>query len=425
MDNRNKICYNALKEVFSSGAYSNVCLNKALRETRESERNYVTRLFYGVLDKNVYLEYKISKLTDKKPKTSVAIIIKMGLYLLEFSNTPAYAVTSEMLKLAELVGKGQLKGLINAVLRNSANVELPADNVERISVEYSYPLWLTQLLILERGEEFTREFYGAKLNDNTHVRPALNKISIEEFEKKYPEITSKRTEFGYYVTHNTLKSLNKGDYEVQSLASCIAVNAYFDALSRVPIVLTDYPKILDLCASPGGKSVYLKTMAPHATVYACDVHEHRVDLIKSHARESGVELNILKNDATIFNSEWDSKFEMVVCDVPCSGIGVIGSKPDIMLNRTADDVKQLAKLQYDILSTAKKYVKIGGALCYSTCTILLDENERQIEKFLSENDNYEILPISVGERMCQRDIFLLPQTDYTDGFYICALRRVK
>ena len=181
---------------------------------------------------------------------------------------------------------------------------------------------------------------------------------------------------------------------------------------------------MDLCAAPGGKAVYAATLIG-ADVTACDIHPHRVELIKSYAKSAGVKINAIQNDATVFKPSFESAFDCVICDVPCSGVGVIKNKPDVMLNRKEEDLRSLAELQYKIISTAARYVKPSGTLCYSTCTVFKEENEDVANRFLSENPDFENLSAGCEKAQACTDgyVRLYPQTHGCDGFFVAKFRR--
>ncbi|MCL2062217.1 MAG: methyltransferase domain-containing protein [Firmicutes bacterium] len=399
-----RIVYDTLKSVFSSGAYSTQALHRALKNAAPAHRPYITKLFYGVLDKSIQFDYMIAALTQKKPQNAVALLLKIGLYLLRYTDTPEFAAVHKTVQLAKLTGKRGAEGFINAALKNSVAVSLPsADTPQGLSVVASYPEWIVKRLIEDYGFTFTRDFLLYQLPVSTHIRVNQNRISAEEFAQKYPLALQNPSEYGYYVTHNMQSALEKSDYTVQSLASMKAVRRYTQDFS---------PKhVLDLCAAPGGKSVYLKQLFPSAHITACDIHAHRVQLIRQYAAAAGAEITVLQNDALIHNPDFTDRFDLVVCDAPCSGIGVAGKKPEILWNKNEHDITQLAKLQFDMLIKAADYVCGGGRLCYSTCTVFKEENDRVAQRFLSARPDFTLH----GEAAR-----FFPHTDGCDGFFVAV-----
>ncbi|MCI9031075.1 MAG: hypothetical protein HFK09_00930 [Clostridia bacterium] len=451
---RERICFKALSAVLRDGAYSAQALNDALKSS-SGEDEYITRLFYGVLEKNITLEYIINALVEKRPKQAVYVVLKMGTYMARYMNTPIYAVVDRCVELSKSLGKEGACGFINAVLRKVAEVKLPdigkCKEREYLSVVYGLPIWLAQKFVSEYGFEFVENMMRAD-EFRTHIR--LKKtVNVNGFEKSIEKFSAseiEKTKFGYYVTHNTIKQLvadgilAKNDYAVQSLASAIAVNCYAQGLNEAS-------SILDLCAAPGGKAVYIAELVG-GDVTACDIHEHRVGLIKSYACRMGVKINAVLNDACVKREDWVSAFDCVVCDVPCSGTGDLRSRPDILLWRTPDGVKELSALQSRILRTASLYVGDGGKLCYSTCSLLKEENESIIENFLRHNRDFKLENCSdivfggdlqsgklnerrlnggnsgescdsIEELVCKNTLKLFPHIDRTDGFFVAVMRK--
>ena len=402
---RLRVSYNILKEVFQSGAYASIALNDALRNVSDArDRAYITKLVYGVIEDSIAGDYIIGKICAKSPKPAVKIILKIGLYCIRRMNTPMHAAVNSAVELTRAVGKPDLRGFVNATLRKAAGVELPKrDEVplnRYLSLTYGYPLWAVDMLTADYGEEFAEALISHKGDNLTHIRPNLSvtdKLNIEG---------ARESGLGYYVTHDAIKKLNPAHYLVQSYASMQVCRA---ADGENP------KRILDLCSAPGGKSVYLAQLYPQAEVTACDIHPHRLELIKSYAERGGVKLDIKLNDATIRQEKWIGQFDLVLCDVPCSGLGVAGQKPDILLNRAPEDVDKLAAVQKTIFDTAAQYVKPNGIIIYSTCTVLKKENEQIIDSFLQSNNNF----------ISEKTINLFPHTHGTDGFFIAKLRLKK
>lgn len=451
---RERICFKALSAVLRDGAYSAQALNDALKSA-SGEDEFVTRLFYGVLEKNITLEYIIDCLAKKRPKQAVYIILKMGTYMARYMNTPIYAVVDRCVELSKSLGKDGASGFINAVLRKVCDVELPslkkAGEVVYLSVTYGLPEWLAEKFVNEYGFEFTESMMSS-CELRTHIRLAKS-VDVQKFKKaieKYSKNEIEETKYGYYVTHNTIGRLisdgilPKNGYAVQSLASAAAVHCYADGLG-------EKSDVLDLCAAPGGKAVYLAELVG-GSVTACDIHEHRVGLIESYARRMGVKLKALMNDACVKRDEWLSKFDCVVCDVPCSGTGDLRSRPDILLWRTPSGVKELSALQSRILRTASLYVKDGGKLCYSTCSLLREENENVVAEFLRHNADFELVNCGgfalngaysienaslgrcgdsceakacddIGRAVSECALKLYPHIDRTDGFFVAVMRK--
>lgn len=416
--------YNVLKKIFCDGAYSSIELDRALDSAPEQCRGKITALVYGVLEKSVTLDYYIDVLTKNKVKKNLEVLLKMGLYERLFGNDPDYAVTGRYVSFARDRFSGA-QGFVNAVLRHVGDVELPSDDAPAsLSVRYSQPLWLVNELLSAYGQAKTISILSAEKKNYTHIRRNSKKISSEEFDALLLKFKDNGgilpTNLGYYVTHSTLKGLKSDIFTAQSLSSMYAVNIY--AEDYIGKSLT----VLDLCAAPGGKSIYFQELVPNAKITACDVHEHRVGLIKSYASRMGAKIETTINDATKLREDFIDSFDVVICDVPCTGSGLLVSSPDILLFKTADDIRSLSKIQSAILKTAARYVKSGGELIYSTCSILPTENEHIIDDFIIGESDF--VPVSTSlpyGRTENGKTWLLPDADGCDGFFIAKMRRAK
>lgn len=410
--NREYAVYETLLKVYRGG-FSTIELDRLLSAVAdERDRAYMSRLFYGVLETDGALSYALGALCDKPPKPAVAVLIKMGMYMLTYMRTPDYAVLKKVVDLAKKAGKGGVSGFVNAVLRRYTAFVYPergevTDSVY-LSVRSGVSVWLADKLIGQYGYDFAYAMLTARPYAGTHIRHNARRLSRDEFEKKLKETDDFHPDsrnFGYYVTHNTMKNLDARDFTPQSLSSMVAVERYLAAYGR-----TD-GAVLDVCAAPGGKSVYLSERGAF-DITACDVHPHRVKLIESYAARMGAPVRAVRNDGTVGHPDWQGAFDLVICDVPCSGIGVISAKPDIALRRTEEDIRALAELQLSILRTSAAYTAENGVLCYSTCTVLREENEDVVDAFLRDGTFVLTGPA----------LHLYPQ-DGLDGFYVATFRR--
>lgn len=419
-----RAAYNVLKKIYCEGAYSSIELDRALDNSPEDARPRITSLVYGTLECSVRSDFVLSVLVKNKMKKSVEILLKMGLYELSCENAPDYAVVDRYVSFAKDRMSGT-QGFVNAVLRRSKDVEIPSDDeAQSVSVRYSQPLWLINALISAYGREKMMSILSAKKLKLTHIRRNSSKISESDFSKIIDKISENEdiipTKYGYYVTHSTLRSLKSDIFTPQSLSSAYAVNIYAEDFIGAS------SKVLDLCAAPGGKSIYFKELVPKAEVTACDVHEHRVELIRSYAKRMGVKIQTETNDATVFSEKWLNAFDAVICDVPCSGSGLLISSPDILLFKNADDLESLASLQLSILRTASRYVKEGGELLYSTCSLLPKENREVVNNFIESSGNFEISNIKQSVGTSEKGMTtLFPDADGCDGFFIAKLRRTR
>lgn len=402
--------YEVLYDIYVNGAYSSIRLNKL---NNDEDRAYITRTVYGVLENDVKSEYIISQLADKRPSSKVRLILKLALFLLDSTDTPEYAAVDKCVELCAYIEKYQLKGFVNSFLKRyiKEGVSEPKDFAEKLSVETSTPLWLVKAYIKQYGAQQTEKFLKVPKFTKEHVRPNILKIDLDTLKSRLDKLNIDYTfsEHGglfVNVEYEIIQMFNKGEITFQSISSIICAE-YMD--------VQDGDKVLDLCAAPGGKTEYLAERN-NVKIIACDIHPHRVDLINGYCSRMGVSGVVAKvNDGTQFNKEFESAFDKVLCDVPCSGFGVANKKADIYLNKTYDDVNELSKLQYALLENASKYVKVNGAIVYSTCTMLREENYNIVGKFLKEHNEFEL----IGKQQ------LLPDGKGMDGFFMAKLRRLR
>ncbi|MDE5592932.1 MAG: hypothetical protein K2I75_03260 [Clostridiales bacterium] len=396
--------YNALRMVFIEGSYCAPAITRALKGFKNLRSHpFVTSAFYGVLDNNVRLEKLISELCEKRPDKNSTVVLKIGMYYCNYADMPSYAAVNRGVELAKAVGA--CSGFINAVLKKSIG-HTPKFNseLEKFSYTYNTPQWLCKQIIIDYGEAKAASILGAVLPQKTHVRPVKNRITQTEFTNAVEGC--ELTEYGCYVDRAAQDKLEAGTYAVQSTSSIRAVNTYIKGFSG--------GDVLDLCAAPGGKSVYLSELGDFK-ITACDVYPHKLDLMRGYAKKLGAKINVALNDATVLNQDFIGKFDIVIADCPCSGTGTLKTKPDILLNRKAEDITELTELQTKILNAAAEYCRLGGVLCYSTCSILKAENEGIVERFAATHDNYKLIDSTK----------LLPDTDRCDGFYIARFLRGK
>ena len=408
-----KISYEILSNIYKNKAYSSIELGKNLEYANSSK--WVTKLVYGVLERDVELEYYLSHMTKKRPQASVVIILKMGMYCIKYMDSmPIYAVVNNMVDLTEFIGKRQVKGFVNSFLKtfSTQKTELPTLRAPRLSVESSTPLWLVIKYIKQYGYDATEQFLMTPSKKKEHIRANTRVTNLDEVIHQLDEMKieyEKSPVGGLWVDNSKEihKLFEQGLITIQSMTSMLCVQA---------MQIKDGDKVLDMCSAPGGKGIYAQEVASNVEVVACDIHPHRVELIKSYAhRMKADQIAILEHDAMTFDPKFEGVFDKVLCDVPCSGFGIAKKKPDIYLNTTLSDVESLANIQYEILSNAVRYVASGGSLVYSTCTLLREENYNIVGKFVKEHPEWEI----------EYHHQYLPNEEGFDGFFVARLRRKK
>lgn len=418
--------YKILSKVYQDGTYSNM----AFLGERVSDMS--TRLVYGTLEENVKIDYILSQLIEKKPQKSVLTLLKIGTYaLLNLSDVPKFAIVSECVEVAKSNGKGGASGFINAVLKKVADgkYSLPKESDENyLSVTYSKPRWFCDKLEKQYGKEVARIILSAKSTTLEHIRinSRMATESDVEFLLKKNKTDFKKSDVGGYIVkaNDTVRHMfDKGLVTFQSPSSILAVKA---------LGVTDGAQILDICSAPGGKAVYMSELCPHGKVVACDLYPHRVALIQKYKnRMHTPNVKAVQADACVLNEEWKDAFDFVLCDAPCSCLGTFKKHPDVFLNKGESCISELATTQRQILENAAKYLKVGGAMVYSTCTLFEEENENVVHDFLEKNVDFVLEHVSGLEKIDggkyldnKGMIQILPHDEY-DGFFIAKIRRVK
>ena len=397
--------YFVLLPVYRDGKY----LKQSLADTpiEPLNRARTVRISYGVLEKNIYLDEIIAQNCQKSPKSAVKLILKIALYMLEFTSVRDYAVVDCAVELAKKLGKGGAAGFINAFLRSYKLPAIPAGADARISLECSAPLWLVKRL---------RRSYKGEAQKILAEKSRGVCVQFERNAQKYLDIPHEDTPFkNTYIFKNFVRDEGffAGDYTFRSIGSAAICEAIEGGES-----------LLDACAAPGGKSVLLSKK--FARVTACELHPHRVELIKAYAERMGVEnVTYEARDSSVFCPDYFEKFDAVLVDAPCSGTGVINENPDIMLFRKESDIQNLIKIQKAILDNCAKYVKRGGKLYYSTCSVLPEENDSAAYNFLSGHGEFSFVPLSspLGHKKTGFGMQFLPHISLGAGFYLTCFER--
>jgi 16S rRNA (cytosine967-C5)-methyltransferase len=394
-----------LTKVYSDGAH----LKQAIADTyiEEQYRARTVKIVYGVLENDGYFEFCIRRYAEKAPKLVVRTILKISLYMLLYMDKKRYMVTDCAVELCKKLGKSGVSGFVNAFLRRFDKTAV--DNaIQSDAVKVSYPAYAYDKLKKEYGDRAqaiaTAKSAGVSVRFVKNADGYLQKSHIPTpFSQKY----------GHYIFENFARDekFDDGDYTFQSVGS-IAICDCVDGCENM----------LDACAAPGGKSVLLAGKCKAVTSF--ELHEHRVELINAYKTRMGVE-NIAEyqKDSAVFDEKYEEKFDGVLCDVPCSGFGTVSENPDIKLFRKAEDFVALAKSQMAILKTCSRYVKKGGALYYSTCSIFEEENDKIVGAFLKAHTEFSVEEIDspLPHDKKKYGLQFLPDTAYGAGFYVCKL----
>lgn len=385
----------------------------------------------GVMQNSSLCDFYIDSYSSSKIEPKVRDILRAAVYQILFMDRiPDNAAVNEAVEQAKKLGFSRASGFINAVLRKiSTNKDkLPEisnkGTSEYLSVRYSHPQWLAELIIKEKEYDFAEGFLAANNSvSKTTIQVNTLKISAEEFEKKLCVSGADYEPHEWlkdcYTVSGRVTSLygfNEGLFYVQDPAARCAVSA---------AELKPGMKVLDACAAPGGKS-FASAIDMHNTgsILSCDLHEKKLSLIKSGAERLGID--IISTEASDARKERSEQFDAIIADVPCSGLGVIRKKPDIRF-KNPEELENLPEIQLTILNNLAKILKVGGVMIYSTCTVLKRENEDIVNAFLSENTSYiaEEFTLPNGKTVANGMYTFWPNIDKTDGFFVCKLRRIK
>ncbi len=399
--------YAVLSKVYGQGAH----LKRALADTpvEELHRTRTVKTVYGVLENDAFLTLCLQSVAPKAPKQAVRIVMKIALYWLVFLQKPKYMVTDTAVALLKKLGKGGAAGFVNAALRafDRARVALPQGD-EGLAVTTPYPLYAIRRI---------RRAYGGRTEAIVRAKSCGVTVRFVRGEEAYLDRPHIRTPFPHvYIFERFTRdaAFFAGDYTFQSVGS-IAICDVVEGCERM----------LDACAAPGGKSVLLAGKCAHVT--ACELHEHRAALIQSYCARMGADnVTALVKDSACFDPAFEGAFDGVLCDVPCSGFGTVCENPDLPLLKREEEVDLLPQTQLAILCNCARYVRAGGTLYYSTCSLFPEENDGVVGAFLKAHPAFCAQPIQspLPHERCGYGIQFLPDTAYGAGFYVAKLRRV-
>ena len=397
-----------LTKVYSDGAH----IKQAIADTyiEEQYRSRTVKIVYGVLENDLYFDYCIRHYAPKAPKLAVRTILKISLYMLLEMEKKRYMVTDCAVDLCKKLGKSGVSGFVNAFLRrfdkNAVDEKLKGEK-DGEAIALSYPVFAYEMLQKE---------YGNRAKAIAAARSKGVSVRFEKNAEKYENKPHSKTPFlGNYIFENFVRDegFDKGEYTFQSVGSIAICDCVAPCES-----------LLDCCAAPGGKSVLLAKKCGQVTAF--ELHAHRVELIRQYKARMGVEnVTEIQKDSSLFDAEYEEKFDAVLCDAPCSGYGTISENPDIKIFRKKEDIAALEKSQKGILDTVCRYVKKGGALYYSTCSLFECENDKTVERFLKSHADFSVekLESPLSHEKKKYGLQFLPDAAYGAGFYVCKLRK--
>lgn len=442
--NARRLALDVLADVREKGAYASLALGERLRAAHLSpeDRRLATGLAYGTLENQLQIDYALDRLMDHPTREPVQRdILRMGAYQILFlDRVPDSAAVDEAVKLTRAMGMEAACGFINAVLRNLSRgkdeiawPDREADPMAYLSVMGSMPLWLVEKLVAAYGpDEAERVILYREEEHPVCVRPNLTRLSDAEFVTLLHE-KGWRAERG--IAPHAWLVYGAGDLAADAdyRAGRFSIQGQSSMLAAEALEVRPGMKVLDACAAPGGKSAYLcEQMQLTGRVYAWELHEKRAQLLEGVRRRLGLDnLRISVRDALDFRPDLEGMLDGVLLDAPCAGLGVLSQKPDIKLRLKQEDIPAIVDTQGRLLDTVCRYVRPGGALVYSTCSLLPEENGDRVRAFLASHPNFalEPLPTSFPEELRERQtpfgLQLLGCRDGVEGFFIARMRRVR
>jgi len=437
------VALKALRDVARNNAYASQALDRELAQVKlsDEDRRLAASLFYFTLENRLRIEKLISSKVKSRPEPEIMEILDLAVAQIVFMDKiPDHAAVDEAVKQTRKARRESMTALVNAVLRglirdrDAGELKLPDRESQPemyISEKYSVALPLVERLVAAYGVDCTEQIVAWSPDRHSDsIRANRMLMSDADFEAWLSENgfnwergivpgAYRVTGAGRLASH---EGYRKGIFSIQGESSMLAAQALRAKAGM---------QVLDACAAPGGKSCLIaEAMRGAGRVYAWDLHEHRVELIKAASKRLGLEnIRAQAHDASKKNENLEGMMDAVLVDAPCSGLGVMGDKPDIKYRLTTDTIDALIPIQRDILNACASYVRPGGLLVYSTCTILPEENQKQVENFLANHPEFEAetssawLPEQLRSGCENGMIQLLPNRDGLDGFFIARLRR--
>lgn len=429
MKNPREKALQIINDVLYKGAFLEESL-EILKKSNIDERdyNFIKEITTGVIRNRTYLDYVIkinSRVKIKRIHKIILSILEMAIYQMYFlDKVPDYSIVDESVNLAKIYGNRGSISFTNGILRSISKKDAPQvkieDSIDNLTTFYSHPKFYTEYFYKNYGEEFTKKLLKA----NNEMPPFTIRVNTLKTSKS--DLMNNLKELGFEIEEtvydNALNILNpkgiidtkyfdEGHFYIQDLGS-ILVASFLNPREN--------SSLLDLCAAPGGKTTHLaELMNNTGEIIACDKSQGKISLIQENAKRLGVKnIETRVNDARVLNKEFIDKFDYVLVDAPCSGTGLYRKKPDIKWNKDLEDIRALAEIQLEILDKAKDYVKDGGELLYSTCSLSKIENEDVVNKFLENNKNFKI------KKLRDREVLkLFPSTNGSDGFSISLMEK--
>lgn len=408
--------YNLLCEIILNKQYSNLILRKELNDFDEQDKRFITNIVYGTMQNYLYVRYLWENYVEKSIAKDIAILMDMSIYQIEFMDkVPTYAVVNEAVEIASQLHKGKYKSMVNAMLRRFMREEkrvITGDDLTQLSILTSHPLWLVKMWNKQYGYEVTKKI----CYDNQEVPTLACRVNTLKSSKSELLINKKFRE-GYLSKDALLYEGGNIANTKEFLEGLITIQDESSQCVALMVDPKENERVLDVCAAPGTKTTHMaQLMKNTGEIIACDIHEHRVELIHNSMKRMGLNcIHPQQLDGTLAHESFEAEsFDRILVDAPCSGYGVLKRKNDIKVHMEPSDMDEIIPLQASILESVSSLVKKEGILVYSTCTLNKKENEKQVEKFLKNHEEYTLLEM--------RTIF--PYEYHSDGFFMAKFKKI-
>ncbi len=431
MKNTREKALQIINDVLYKGTFLEESL-EILKNSKIDERDYafIKEITTGVIRNKTYLDYVIkenSRVKFNRIHKLILSILEMAVYQMYFlDKVPDYSIVDESVNLAKIYGNKGSISFTNGILRSISKKDKVQvkikDSIDNLSTFYSHPRFYTEYFYKNYGEDFTKKLLKA----NNEKAPFT--IRVNSLKTNKEDLVNKLSELGYRVLETSFENALNIENPNGIIDTDLFKEGYFYVQDLGSILVSSFlnprkdSKVLDLCAAPGGKTTHLSAIMENTgEIVACDKSKGKVKIIKENAKRLGCKnISPIINDARVLNEEFIEDFDYVLVDAPCSGTGLYRKKPDIKWNKNIEDIKELSKIQLEILENAKEYLKINGFLLYSTCSLSKLENEDVIQNFINKNKNFKIIKLRDKEILK-----LFPSVDGSDGFSMCLLEKIS
>jgi len=446
MNNKNvrKVALTLLERIEKEGSFSHLLLSKAMQreQLNELDEKLLTEIIYGTMERKLTLDFYLDPFIQSSKKVAdwVMILLRMSVFQLRFlDKIPEYAIIHEAVEIAKQKGHKGIASFVNGVLRNIQrkgvqDTDTIADPIEKLAIETSHPKWLVKRWMSYYGFDVTKQMCEANITRKP-ISVRVNRLRTDR--KKIIQLLEKKgilAEISPYVKDGIL--IRKGNILKTNviMEGLVTVQDQSSMLAGELLNVEPSMQVLDACSAPGGKATYLgELMENRGTIFAYDLHPNKINLVKENANRLGLTLmEVGQSDARKLQQIHQKEtFDRILVDAPCSGLGVIRSKPDIKYSKNIEDIKKLHQVQLNILNHVAPLVKNSGKIVYSTCTVEMLENENVVQEFLENQSNYqvdktffsEVEKFAQNAQVTKYGLQLFPYSIQSDGFFITRLQK--